>query len=94
MARKEARSKPNQSASRSHSWKRRWVFIASGLAVIGICVTLKMTVGSKSASAQIPNPFRKGQTTEQQQPQQQQPVQPGVQQATAAMPRAERPSTT
>lgn len=91
MARKEVKSKPKQTASRSHSWKRRWVFIASGLAVIGICVALKMTVGSKSANAQIPNPFRKGQTSEQQQPQQQQPVQPGVQQATAAMPRAERP---
>jgi parvulin-like peptidyl-prolyl isomerase len=89
MIRKVARSNSAQSASRNNQWKRRWVFIASGVAVIGLCVALKLTVGSKSATAQIPNPFRKGQPDEQKQ--QSQPAPSGAQQASAELPHIERP---
>jgi parvulin-like peptidyl-prolyl isomerase len=65
------------------------VFVASGVAVIGLCIVLKLAAGSKSATAQIPNPFRKGQSADQNQ--QSQPAQAGAQQASAELPRAERP---
>src|SRR5688500_12379901 len=89
MSRQDARSKSAQTALRKNHWKRRWVFIGSGVAVIGLCIVLKLTAGSKSATAQIPNPFRKGQPEEQKQ--QSQPAQSGAQQASAELPRAERP---
>src|SRR5688500_5795227 len=89
MSRQDARSKSAQTALRKNHWKRRWVFIGSGVAVIGLCIVLKLTAGSKSATAQIPNPFRKGQPEEQKQ--QSQPAQSGAQQASAELPRPERP---
>ncbi len=45
--------------------KRQLVFVASGLAVIGVCVLLRSLMGSNAAHAQIPNPFRKRQPQQQ-----------------------------
>jgi parvulin-like peptidyl-prolyl isomerase len=88
MTRKNAPSKSEPGSSNKHKWKRRWVFVASGVAVIGLCVVLKLTVGNKSATAQIPNPFRKDQPDESKQ---QQPTPAKAQQAGAELPRVERP---
>ncbi len=79
-----ATSKPT--AHRSANWKRRIAFAASGVAVIGLCVAIKYAMGSKSANAQVPNPFRKGPTAaaNDRQPTAKQ----GVQQAGATKPAA------
>ncbi len=88
MTRKESRSKTTDTAPRQRKWKQRLVFIASGLAVVGLCVAIRMTVGSSSANAQISNPFRKSQPAEQNA---QQPPKAGAQQASAEMPHIQRP---
>jgi parvulin-like peptidyl-prolyl isomerase len=74
------------------NWKRRLVFIASGAGVVGLAILVRYIVGTSSAEAQLPNPFRNNK------PQQQAPQtaatgaqQAGAQQASAALPRRERP---
>lgn len=89
MTRKEARPKAIQkTAPQLPKWKRRLVFAASGLAVVGLCLVLRLLMGSSSANAQIPNPFRKGQPQEQAAPQK---AKEGTQQTSAELPRVERP---
>jgi parvulin-like peptidyl-prolyl isomerase len=84
MTRMEALA--TQSAPRQPNWKRRIVFAASGLAVIGLCLVLRSVIGTSSAEAQISNPFRSNR------PQQQPAAQnAGVQQTNAQIPRHERP---
>ncbi len=61
-------------------WKRRIAFAASGLAVIGLCLLLRYLT-SRSADAQIPNPFRGNEQAQK----------PTAQQAAAELPRHERP---
>jgi parvulin-like peptidyl-prolyl isomerase len=61
VSRKEARSKVVSKTPKQISRKRRIVLVGSGLAVIGICVLLRMLMGSSSANAQLPNPFQKKQ---------------------------------
>ena len=78
-----------KSTPQTKKWKRRLLFAASGLAVIGLCVVLRLAIGSSSAKAQFPNPFRKGETPVQQAAAQ--PTKDGAQQASAELPRAERP---
>ncbi len=75
MSRKEARSKVVSKTPKQVNRKRQLVLVGSGLAVIGICVLLRMLMGSTSANAQIPNPFQKNKP-QQQVPEQtaQQPV--------------------
>jgi parvulin-like peptidyl-prolyl isomerase len=75
VSRKEARSKVASTKPNQISRKRQLVFVGSGLAVVGICVLLRLLMGSSSASAQIPNPFHKNQPKEQ--PAQQPAQQPG-----------------
>lgn len=65
MSRKEARSKVASTTPKQITRKRQLVFVGSGLAVVGICVLLRLLMGSSSASAQIPNPFHKNQPKEQ-----------------------------
>jgi hypothetical protein len=85
--------KPNQQTGSVESKPQRRkktrlvVFAASGVAVVCLCVALKLMVGSPAATAQIPNPFRKDQP---EQPKAEQGTQ-GAQQAAATMPRVERP---
>ncbi|MCC7474757.1 MAG: peptidylprolyl isomerase, partial [Pirellulales bacterium] len=68
--------------------KRRLMVAVSGLVVVLICVALKFTIGNKQANAQLPNPFRKP-ATESEPPSQ--PASQDAQQASATMPRHERP---
>lgn len=92
MSRKNPQPNPNEIPRPSSAWKRRLALAATGLAVLALCVGIKLTVGNKSANAQLPNPFRKAAT--QQQPQQAaaQPAAPGgPQQASAELPTAEKP---
>jgi parvulin-like peptidyl-prolyl isomerase len=68
MARKEARSNSNAITTNepprpAHKWKKRLVFAASGVAVVGVAVAIRAFIGSGAAEAQIPNPFR-GQSTQ------------------------------
>ena len=86
MARKETQSKSSNSALQRLKWKRRLIFAASGLAVVGLCVVLRMTMGSSAANAQLPNPFRKSQPAAQNA----QADKQGGQQ-TDALPKVERP---
>ena len=89
MPRKEAQPKPPQVAPQPRKWKRGIAFAASGLAVVGLCIALKSTVGNKPANAQIPNPFRKNQPAEQSTTQP--AAKQGAQQASASLPQVERP---
>jgi parvulin-like peptidyl-prolyl isomerase len=84
MPRKHASDK-STGVSAFQKWKRPIVFAASGIAVVGICVVLKLLAGNPNASAQLPNPFRKSQPQAEQKPQQ------TAQQASAQLPRVERP---
>jgi parvulin-like peptidyl-prolyl isomerase len=88
MTHTEVQSNSSPPTSQRHKWKRRFVFAASGVAVVGLCVALKVVVDNKPASAQIPNPFRKGQSSDQSG---QQPAKQNAQQASAELPRVERP---
>ena len=63
MPSKEARSKTP--ASPTNNRKRNLLFVGSAIAVVGLCITLKLMIGSKAANAQIPNPFRKAKPQEQ-----------------------------
>jgi parvulin-like peptidyl-prolyl isomerase len=63
VARKEAQSPI--SPQLIYKRKRRIVLIASGAAVVGICILLRTLMGSKSAHAQIANPFHKSQSQQQ-----------------------------
>jgi len=90
MSRKESRTNgtqnPPQTPQPANSkWKRRAVFAATGVAVLLLCVAIKLTVGNKRASAQLPNPFRKAATPEQSS------ANVNPQQASAEVPRVERP---
>src|SRR5215217_7688019 len=87
MPSKEARSA--STASTNNNLKRNLTFAGSAIAVVGLCIGLKLMMGSNSANAQIPNPFRKSKTQEQ-------PAAPvakkeGPQQATAQMPAGQKP---
>jgi parvulin-like peptidyl-prolyl isomerase len=74
VSRKEARSKVVATSPKQINRKRRLVLVGSGLAVLGVCVLLRLLMGSSSANAQLPNPFQKNQP--QQQPTQQSAQQP------------------
>jgi parvulin-like peptidyl-prolyl isomerase len=89
MTQKISQSTTTQSEPQPKKWKRHLLFAASGLGVIGLCIVLRLAIGSSSAKAQFPNPFRKGETPEQQAAAQ--PTKEGAQQASAELPRAERP---
>ena len=65
VSRKEARSEVVSTTPKQINRKRRLVLVGSGLAVIGICVLLRLLMGSSSANAQIPNPFQKNKPKEQ-----------------------------
>ena len=65
MSRKEARSKVVSKTPKQINRKRQLVLFGSGLAVIGICVLLRLLMGSSSANAEIPNPFQKNKPKEQ-----------------------------
>src|SRR5436853_206443 len=84
VSRKEARSKVVSNTPKQIYWKRHLAFVGSGLAVIAICVLLRMLMGSSAANAQIPNPFNKKQPKEQAA----QPPAKTVGQKDAAAPRA------
>jgi parvulin-like peptidyl-prolyl isomerase len=86
MPSKEARSASTPSSTNNR--KRNLLFAGSAVAVVGLCIALKLLVGSKSANAQIPNPFRK---SEPQKQAAQPAAQNGAQQATAQMPQAQKP---
>jgi parvulin-like peptidyl-prolyl isomerase len=82
VARKEAKTelkKPRPLNNR----KRNLVFAASGIAVVALCVALRLMMGSSSAKAQIPNPFSKNTK--------QQAANGGVQQTSGELPRVEKP---
>lgn len=88
-----AQSTPSQRNQRKRT--QRLLFLASGLAVVGLCIAIRFAAGTKAANAQQANPFRRGQTQEspaaqQSQPQKQSPQQ-GAQQASAAMPAKGQP---
>jgi parvulin-like peptidyl-prolyl isomerase len=90
MARTDESSEANQTTQHRASWKRRVVFAASGLAVVALCIAVKSIVGTSSAEAQFANPFRNN--SPQQQPATNQTESAaGAQQASAQMPRRERP---
>ncbi|HVT27967.1 MAG TPA: peptidylprolyl isomerase [Lacipirellulaceae bacterium] len=60
MARKNVAS--NTQSAQSVLKRKRWLVLAgSGVAVVGICVLVRLVMGSSSANAQIPNPFHKSQ---------------------------------
>jgi parvulin-like peptidyl-prolyl isomerase len=65
VSRKEANSKVVAKTPKQINRKRRLVLVGSGLAVICICVLLRLLMGSSSANAQIPSPFSKKQPKEQ-----------------------------
>ncbi len=93
MTHKEALSKSMSSQHlNNYKRKRRLLFAASGLAVIGLCIALKLTVGNKPANAQLPNPFRKSQPAEQ--ATRNNRAKDGVQQTSAELPHASGRSTT
>jgi parvulin-like peptidyl-prolyl isomerase len=87
MTRMEATPKPSETNSARSKWKRRLVFAATAMGVIGLAILARYVVGTSSAEAQLPNPFRSGK------PQQQasQKTAAGAQQASATLPRRERP---
>jgi parvulin-like peptidyl-prolyl isomerase len=87
MTRKETRPNTTQSAPQQRKWKRRLVLAASGVAVVALCIALKLTVGNKSANAQLPNPFRKNPPADKNT---QQPAKQGVQQTNAELPHVEK----
>jgi parvulin-like peptidyl-prolyl isomerase len=64
MIKNHSRTKATSTSANRNVWKRRIAFIASGVAVVGLCVVLRLAIGNRSANAQVPNPFRKGQTAE------------------------------
>lgn len=83
----ETRSNSDQKEANSRKWKRRLVFAASGIAVIVICVAVRLAVGSKSANAELPNPFRaKPAEKTAQQPAKQQAQQASAEQAQSTKP--------
>ena len=58
MTRMEAQPQPTQVNSARSNWKRRLVFVASGLGVVGLAILVRYIVGTSSAEAQLSNPFR------------------------------------
>jgi parvulin-like peptidyl-prolyl isomerase len=88
MSRKVARSEVTTATTKQITRKRRIVLVVSGVAVIAICVALRLLMGGSSANAQIPNPFQKKQPQQQAtQPAAQQPA-PSQKQGGAAAPQA------
>ena len=69
MSRKEAQSDIVSTSPQQANFKRKLVLFGSGLAVIVICVALRMLMGGSSANAQIPIPFSKSQPKEKAAPQ-------------------------
>ncbi len=61
MSRKEAQSQVVSTTQKQINRKRQLALFGSGLAVVAICVLLRMFMGSSSANAQIPIPFQKSQ---------------------------------
>jgi parvulin-like peptidyl-prolyl isomerase len=66
-------------------WKRRLAYLASGLAVVFVCVVLRSVTGNRPVEAQIPNPLRGGESKQKPASQEQ------AKQASAQLPRPERP---
>ncbi len=62
MSRTEVPSEIVRLTPKQINRKRRLVIAASGMAVVGFCILLRMLMGSTSANAQIPNPFHKNQS--------------------------------
>src|SRR5262245_60164494 len=91
MARKDARSTNVVSATQpAPNWKRRLAYAVTVVAVIALCVAIRAIVGTTSATAQIPNPFSSKPAQQQAAAPARQPAQP-AEQASAEMPRPERP---
>jgi parvulin-like peptidyl-prolyl isomerase len=95
MTSMEASRETARAAPANHVWKRRIVFAASGLGILGLALLVRAVVGTNSAEAQLPNPFR---TSKGSQPPAAQPSanasgapQGRTQQASAELPRRERP---
>ncbi|MCI0493145.1 MAG: hypothetical protein L0Z07_09435, partial [Planctomycetes bacterium] len=105
MARKDAQNSPHprsDAGKHGHDGTRppklnRLLLAASGLAVIGLCVVIRAVLGISTAEAQIANPFRNptkpNEATAPPQTAENEPSeQPrSAQQASAALPRPERP---
>jgi parvulin-like peptidyl-prolyl isomerase len=95
MTRMEASREIEPTGSSNHVWRRRLVFAASGFGVLGLALLVRFVVGTNSAEAQLPNPFRANKSN--QRPAVQQTAnaagtqQAGTQQANAEMPRREQP---
>jgi parvulin-like peptidyl-prolyl isomerase len=90
MTHTETGSENVSTISKNSIWKRRLALAASALAVIGLAVALRYLTGTRSAEAQIPNPFRAKEPS--QQSADQQKANAGApQQASAQLPRHERP---
>jgi parvulin-like peptidyl-prolyl isomerase len=85
----EGNSSSPRTTSQNPNWKRRAAFAASGLAVIGLCVAVRLLIGTSSAEAQLSNPFRNN--TAQQPAAKQIPAPSGAQQASAQLPKHQRP---
>jgi hypothetical protein len=90
MTRTETGSENVSTLSTDSIRKRRLALVASALAVIGLAVALRYLAGIGSAEAQIPNPFRSKEPA-QQQASQPKAVTGAPQQASAQLPRHERP---
>jgi parvulin-like peptidyl-prolyl isomerase len=77
------------------NWRRRLVFIASGIAILGLAILVRIIVGTSSAEAQLTNPFRASKPNQKAAAQtaggaaNAQPA--AAQQTSAEMPRHERP---
>jgi parvulin-like peptidyl-prolyl isomerase len=84
------RALPPQTNPPQSNWKRRLAFAASAAAIVALCVAIRVLTGTGSAEAQISNPFRGKQPAQQQQATQPTPA-AGAQQASAQLPRRERP---
>jgi parvulin-like peptidyl-prolyl isomerase len=82
MTRKEAPSKASAHAPKVNPWKRRIALAASAVAVVGLAVMLRYLTAT-TAEAQLPNPFRGNEPSNE--------AAPAAQQASAELPRVERP---
>lgn len=94
MAHKDASmptlSPTRTTGARSPVWRRWLLFAASGTAVIGVCIAIKIFVGSNAANAQVFS-SKQQQTAAKPQPANQGVQQANSQQNSAELPRAERP---
>ncbi len=89
MSRKKPTATTASTSRRPRNRKQLLAFAASGVAVVVLCVVLKLAIGNKDANAQVPNPFRKAQPAADNA--QQPPAKQGVQQASATAAKADKP---